>query len=115
MFHRTPMFHRTASHVGIAAILISLPAGPAVAQATPTPPPPNGAPARNADVWDGRSHVSGPAVRSAEQAAGVALPPAVQQQQTDEVEQLQQQILKRAEQGTDDGEMDGGDAAGPTP
>jgi hypothetical protein len=105
------MFNVRAPRVGAVAACLAMLATPALAQTAATPGP---APAQNGDTWGGVRHAPGGDLHSEEQSAGVALPPGQRREQTDEVEQLQKQILQRARQGTSDGVIN--NAAGtPTP
>lgn len=100
------MFNFQAPRVGVVLTSLLLLAAPAVAQTTT-------APSQNADTWGGVRHAPGADLHGNEKAAGVALPPGQRRAQTDEVEQLQQQILQRAEKGTDDGILNGAPAPQP--
>ena len=106
------MFYSKASHLAVLAaapLLLTLPAFAQTATTAPDAPP-----ARNADVWNGRKHAVGAGVEGQERAAGVDTQDQ-QRRQTDEVEQLQQQILQRAQQGTNDGVMSGKPGTQPMP
>ncbi len=106
------MFNVQAPRAVALAAGFALLAAAAAAQTTRAP---GAAPSQNADTWDGVRHAPGADLPGQEQAAGVALPPAQRHGQTDEVEQLQGQILRRAQQGTHDGIADGSAATQPAP
>ncbi len=68
---------------------------PTFAAAQEQPPP-----ARLGDIWNGQDHVLPPGqIHAQEKSAGVALSPAQQRGQTDEVEQLEKQVLQGARHG----------------
>ncbi len=76
-----------------AAVLVLLSAGVAQAQDAP--------PARNGNVYDNTAHEpDAGATTSREKASGVAPSPQRQQSENNTVEQLDQQILQRAQTGT---------------
>lgn len=60
------------------------------------------------NVWNNASHQpTQSAVSQAEKAAGVALRPGQQRQATDELQELDRQVMQRALQGSNDGVLNG--------
>lgn len=94
------MLNVRMARVGAIAACLGMSAAPALAQNAATP---GQVPTQNGDTWGGVRHAPGADLHSEEQSAGVALPPGQRHEQRDEVEQLQKQILQRAQQGTNDG------------
>ena len=71
-------------------------------------------PQRLDNIWNGKSHEPAPgAVRQREEAAGLRGSPAQQRSRDDEVNALDKQILERAQQGGNDGVMNGSAATAP--
>ena len=72
--------------------------GLALVSATPAFAQDSGGPAQNGNVYDGTSHQpSAAGVHSQEKAAGIAPPPAQQKQLDNNVEQLDKQVQKNAQ------------------
>ncbi len=70
--------------------------------------------ARVGNVWNNASHQSTASeIARQEKAAGVALPPGEQRQNTDELQELDRQVMQRALQGTNDGVLNGSAALRP--
>lgn len=73
-------------------------------------------PQRLDNIWNGKSHEPAPdAVRQREEAAGLRGSPAQQRSRDEEVNTLDKQILERAQQGGNDGVMNGSAATAPSP
>lgn len=71
-------------------------------------------PDRLGNIWDGKSHQPAPdELRAREQAAGLRGTQAQQRARDDEVNTLDKQILQRAQQGGNDGVMNGTAATAP--
>ena len=93
-----------------AAMLAPLPAWAQTAPSGTAPP------VREGNVWGNVSHQPTESeVRAQEKAAGLLGSAQQQRQQADELEQLDRQVLQRAQQGTNDGVMNGTEATKPLP
>ena len=88
--------------------LVTLGMPPAVAQQAGQPPPQVGNRVDSKDLQPSRSEV-----RQEEQAAGLRGTPGQEEHRADEVEQLDKQVMQRAQQGSNDGVMNGTAATKP--
>lgn len=73
-------------------------------------------PGRVGNVWDNKSHQPTQSeVTQQEKAAGLGGSAAAERQQTEELEELDKQVLERAQQGAKDGILNGTEATKPLP
>ena len=101
------MHARFASAVAL-MLLLSVPAPAQTQQDQPQ--------ARIGNVWNNASHQPTQSeVSQEEKAAGIAPRPGQQRQTTDELQELDRQVMQRAQQGSDDGVLNGTAAVRPLP
>ncbi len=98
-------------HAIPAAVIAAIVLAPGLAAAQDSMPP-----SRLGNIWDNQAHQpTRDDTTEQEKAAGLRADPAAERRRADEVQQLDKQVLQRAQQGTNDGVMSGTEAAKPLP